>query len=123
MKEAKNNEIDLMLRSLARRVQSTSAGHSLEDEPAVGQGQHLDADELNSYAENALPAFARARYTEHLADCSTCRKIAAQLSLASGATLRPFSAQERKPWSLSGFLSAVFSASVLRYTVPALSLI
>ena len=124
MKEAKNNEIDLMLRSLARRGQSTSAGHSLEDEPAVRQGQlHLDADELNSYAENALPAAARARYTEHLADCSTCRKIAAQLSLASGATLRPFSAEARKPWSLSGFLSAVFSAPVLRYAVPALSLI
>ena len=124
MKEAKNNEIDLMLRSLARRGQRTSAGHSLEDEPTVRQGQlHLDADELNSYAENALPAAARARYTEHLADCSTCRKIATQLSLASGATLRPFSAQPRKPWSLSGFLSALFSASVLRYAVPALSLI
>jgi len=124
MKEAKNNEIDLMLRSLARRVQNTSAGHSLEDEPASRQGQlHLDADELNSYAENALPAAARARYTEHLADCSTCRKIAAQLSLASGATLRPFSAQARKPWSLTDFLSAVFSAPVLRYAVPALSLI
>jgi hypothetical protein len=124
MKEAKNNEIDLMLRSLARRGQSTSAGHSLEDEPGVRQGQlHLDADELNSYAENALPAAARARYTEHLADCSTCRKIAAQLSLASGATLRPFSAEARKPWSLSGFLAAVLSAPVLRYAVPALSLI
>jgi hypothetical protein len=125
MKEAKNNEIDLMLRSLARREQSTSAGHSLEDEAsAARQGQlHLDADELNSYAENALPAAARARYTEHLADCSICRNVAAQLSLASGATFRPISSETRKPWSLRHFLSRILSAPVLRYAVPAFSLI
>ena len=34
---------------------------------------HLDADELNSYAEGMVPAPARVRYTEHLADCDLCR--------------------------------------------------
>ena len=112
MKEAKNNEIDLMLRNLARREQSASGGLSPEaGTPAAKQGQlHLDADELNSYAENALPAAARARYTEHLADCSMCRKVAVQLSLTSGATLRPISAETRKPWSLKDFLSGIFTA-------------
>jgi hypothetical protein len=125
MKEAKNNEIDLMLRSLARREQSASAGHSLEGgASAAKQGQlHLDADELNSYAENALPAVARARYTEHLADCAMCRKLAAQLSLTSGATLRPISSETGKQWSLRDFLSGIFTAPVLRYGVPAFSLI
>src|SRR3981081_3135909 len=124
MKEANNNEIDLMLRSLARE-QSAAAGHPREDgAPAANQGQlHLDADELNAYAENALPAAARALYTEHLADCSTCRKVAAQLSLASGTTLRPFSAETRKPWSLRGFLSGIFTIPFLRYAVPVFSLI
>lgn len=125
MKEAKNNEIDLMLRSLARQEQGNSARHSVEGgASAAKQGEHhLDADELNSYAENALPAAARALYTEHLADCSTCRKVAAQLSLASGATLRPSAAETRKPSGLRKFLSSIFSAPVLRYVVPAFALI
>src|SRR6266850_6413990 len=125
MKEAKNNEIDLMLRSLARREEGASGGASPEGgTSAATQGQlHLDADELNSYAENALPATARARYTEHLADCGMCRKVAAQLSLASSAALHPISAETRKPWSLRVFLSGFFSAPVLRYAVPAFSLI
>lgn len=125
MKEAKNNEIDLMLRSLARRERSASAGHSLEDGvSAANQGQqHLDADELNSYAENALPTAARARYTEHLADCSMCRKVAARLSMASGATLHPSAAETGRPSGLRKFLSSIFSAPVLRYVVPAFALI
>jgi hypothetical protein len=122
MKEAKNNEIDLMLRRLARREQGGSGDHSLEGGASAAK-LHLDADELNSYAENALPAAARARYTEHLADCTMCRKVAAQLSLASGATLHPISAETRRPWSLRDFLSGVFSAPVLRYAVPGFSLI
>ena len=89
MKEANNNEIDLMLRSLARE-QSAAAGHPREDgAPAANQGQlHLDADELNAYAENALPSTARLLYTEHLADCERCRKLVVELSLASGASVR-----------------------------------
>jgi len=125
MKEAKNNEIDLMLRSLARRKQGASADHSLEGgASAVTQGQqHLDADELNSYAENALPASARARYTEHLADCSMCRKVAAQLNLAWGASLHPSAAEKWKPSGLRKFLSVIFSAPVMRFAVPAFALI
>ena len=76
MRQEPNNEIDLLLRRLgpARRRPVAIA----IDEP------HLDADELNSYVENALPPAARARYTEHLAECSSCRKLVVQLSAAQG---------------------------------------
>jgi hypothetical protein len=45
---------------------------------------HLDADELSAFAENALPASARARHTAHLADCGDCRRLVSQIALASG---------------------------------------
>ena len=75
MRPEPNNDIDLLLRQLTRR---NGAPVSEFDE------QHLDADELNSYVANALPAAARARYTDHLADCSSCRKLVTQLSAAQG---------------------------------------
>ena len=84
---------------------------------------HLDADELSAFAENALPAAARARYTEHLADCSKCREIVVQLSgsvpvVAARETVAvPASSGLRK------FLASFFSPMVLRYAVPALGLI
>ena len=74
MKQSENNEMDLLLRGLARRAGSGSDAR--EDISAM----HLDADELNSYAERALPAAARARYTSHLADCVSCRKLVAELT-------------------------------------------
>src|SRR5918992_3061821 len=75
MRREPNNEIDLLLRQLSRQ---NGIPVSEIDE------QHLDADELNSYVANALPAKTRTRYTEHLADCSSCRKLVAQLSAAQG---------------------------------------
>ncbi|HEU0252048.1 MAG TPA: zf-HC2 domain-containing protein, partial [Pyrinomonadaceae bacterium] len=70
MKEDTNNEMDLLLRRLSRRQDE-----SMPDADPNIAGEHFDADELNSYAENVLPAAARARYTEHLADCSSCREL------------------------------------------------
>ena len=54
MKQTENNEIDLLLRGLARREGARSVPP--EDRSAM----HLDADELNSFAAQALPAAARA---------------------------------------------------------------
>ena len=87
MKQSSNNEVDILLRSLAR--QGRAAGLS----NAAGNGggkfsEHLDADELNSYAEGVLPTAARARYTEHLADCDDCRGLVVGLSQAAGATVK-----------------------------------
>ena len=51
MKDETNNEMDLLLRRLGRR----------QDIFTPDASDHLDADELSAYAENALPAAARRR--------------------------------------------------------------
>ena len=120
MKQESNNAIDLMLRRLARsgsRLQQNAGNGGAESGEA-----HLDADELNAYAENALPPTTRARYTEHLADCVRCRQIVSQLSQASGLIVDE--APKATPSSgLKAFLASLFSPIVLRYAVPALGLL
>jgi hypothetical protein len=114
MRPEPNNDIDLLLRQLSRR---NGAPVSEIDE------QHLDADELNSYVANALPAGARARYTTHLADCSTCRKLVVELSAAHGLVPMQQVPTPVAPSGLKSFLASLFSPMVLRYAVPALGLI
>ena len=114
MRPESNNEIDLLLRQLSRR---NGAPVSENEE------QHLDADELNSYVANALPPAARARYTEHLADCTSCRKLVAQLSAAQGPASVSQSGSVVAPAGLKSFLASLFSPMVLRYAVPALGLV
>ncbi len=41
---------------------------------AVAVGDHIDADAISAFAENALPAAMRRVYMSHLADCDRCRK-------------------------------------------------
>src|SRR5215208_3187515 len=112
MKPEINNEMDLLLRRL---------GRSASDLPK--DGDHLDVDELSSYAENALPAAARARYTEHLAECSSCRKLVAQLSSSVSVVTVAETAKVSAPSALRKFLASLFSPTVLRFAVPALGLI
>ncbi len=112
MKQDTNNEMDLLLRRLSRSASDIGA-----------DGNHLDADELSSYAENALPAAARARYTEHLAECASCRKLVAQLSSSVAVVPASESARVSEPSALKKFLASLFSPMVLRYAVPALGLI
>ena len=114
MKQETNNEIDLMLRRLSRR-------HEVPVSDA--DSDHLDADELSAYAENALPAAARARYTEHLADCSKCRELVVQLSASVPVVAAKETAAVAAPSVLRKFLASFFSPMVLRYAVPALGLI
>jgi hypothetical protein len=120
MKQESNNEIDLMLRKLGR------SGSRLQQNPGNGGAEsgdaHLDADELNAYAENALPPTTRARYTAHLADCVRCRQIVSQLSRA--AFLVVDEVPKGAPSSgLKAFLASLFSPIVLRYAMPALGLL
>ncbi len=116
MKQETNNEMDLLLRRLSRRPDiSVTDGN--------GDVDHLDADELSAYAENVLPAAARARYTAHLAECARCRELVVQLS-SSAPVVRV--GEVVKAPELSGlrkFLASFFSPMVLRYAVPALGLI
>jgi len=44
-------------------------------QPAEPLDQHLDPDQLNAFASNALPAHERAHTLAHLADCAHCRQI------------------------------------------------
>src|SRR6266550_9167397 len=121
MKQAKNNEIDLLLRKLARGQRAGSIRSSLDAGlvAADEEDRHLDADELNSYAENAVPSASRARYTDHLAECAMCRKIVVQLSMASGTSVQQTGIEARTTSSVGKYLASFFSSSILRYVVPA----
>ena len=121
MKQANNNEVDLLLRSLAR----ASGESPLQSGATSGESvasEHLDADELNSYAEGVAPAPARARYMEHLADCEACRGIVVGLTQAAGAASRLDVAQQQGGFSVWQKLTALLSLPILRYAVPALVL-
>jgi hypothetical protein len=111
MRQETNNEMDLLLRRLGRQ-QETSA-----------TSDHLDADELSSYAESVLPPAARARYTEHLAECARCRDLVVQLSSSAGVVVAQETAKVAEPSALRKFLASFFSPMVLRYAVPALGLV
>jgi hypothetical protein len=113
MKRETNNEMDLLLRRLGRR----------DGLSAPAAGDHLDADELNGYAENVLPAASRARYTEHLADCGSCGELVVRLSAAAAVVVAPETVKVAGPSVLKKFLASLFSPMVLRYAAPALGLI
>lgn len=117
MSKETNNEIDLLLRRMGRRDHDVARSVA-----ARADDRHLDTDELSSYAQNALPAAARARYTEHLAECATCRRLVTELSLSLGAATAPVAAAH-EPSGLKMFLASLFSPLVLRYAVPALGVI
>jgi hypothetical protein len=119
MRQETNKEIDLLLRRLSGRD-----GEAVRDSETQLDDRHLDADELSSYAQNVAPPKARVRYTEHLAECSTCRRLATELSLALGVTTAAAPVETVPAASgLKKFLSSLFSPLVLRYAVPALGAI
>jgi len=119
MKERDNSEIDLLLRNLGKQAATGSVSFPANEVA----GEHLDPDALVAFAEDALPASARAHYSEHLADCEQCRKIITQLVVAAGATIK----QPKSPEvSQSGFWAALgrfFSPTFLRFAVPTLAVL
>lgn len=122
MKQAENNEMELLLRGLARRDSGSSVVRDLTTQEEA-TAEHLDADELSSYAEGALPVLARARYTAHLADCSRCRKIVSQLASSTGAGIQPQTKERETSVGFWQRVGAFLSPQVLRYAVPALALL
>ncbi len=121
MKRPDNTEMDRLLRRHARLGGGAVRG------AADDGGAHMDADEMNAYAEGALPAAARSRYFTHLADCDSCRKLVTELTLAA---VKDAEGRERaatataaapsKSWRER--LAAILSPQVLRYAAPALAL-
>lgn len=76
----------------------------------VASSQHLDADIISAFAENALPERSRSAYTMHLADCDKCRKVLSQVislndGIAEKAAAAPIAAaaQEHVPWYAAFF--------------------
>lgn len=120
-----------MLRDYARRVnarESSVRANRVPERSAFDRNnmEHLDADEMAAFAENALPAAARARTVAHLADCDGCRQSVVALThaeniAAESAKIIP-SPSVRARLSLREKLAAFFaSPAVLRYAVPALA--
>ncbi|MFN2491365.1 MAG: hypothetical protein ABR501_00595 [Pyrinomonadaceae bacterium] len=119
MKNTENDEVDLLLRSLARR--GTGQMEVAPGPENGGASNHLDADELSSYAEGVVPMASRARYTAHLADCQSCRHIMVRLSQAAGMR-RQRAGSEHADLGFWTKFAALFSAPVLRYAVPAFAI-
>jgi len=109
-----DGQIDLLIRRFATRVPA----------PADG-GAHLDADELNAFAEGALPAAARSRYVSHLVECDQCRRHVSDLAIASGAVGRVSEElpEQRKTIGWWATLVGLFSLPVLRYAAFAAVLV
>lgn len=131
MKQDFNDSVDSMLRDYARRVnarESSVRANRVPERSAFDRNnmEHLDADEMAAFAENALPAAARARTVAHLADCDGCRQSVVALASAENiasefAKIIP-SPSVRARLSLREKLAAFFaSPAVLRYAVPALA--
>src|SRR6266446_6940741 len=104
-----DTQIDVLLRRHAERARS-NAGI-----------EHLDADELNAFAEGSLPAAARARYVSHLADCDDCRRLVSQLSMTAGAVAKAEAAGAPTTAHISWLdkLGAFFRPPTLRYAALA----
>ena len=127
MKQSNNNAVDLLLRSLARRERDGSPAGEQDAFKGRRAGseiasEHLDADELNLYAEGVLPAPARSRYAEHLADCASCRALVVSLAQASGASARYETANLQSGIGWWQRFAALFTTPVLHYVLPALVL-
>src|SRR5882672_3755778 len=111
MKQAENNEIDALLRSLAQRERFVPSAAGSGFGKSAAEGAHLDVDELSCYAERTLPPSARARCTAHLADCDDCRQIVVQLSMAAGPLVEEEQSNEGSVGGLTWTekISALFS--------------
>ena len=100
-----DKEINALLRQAARSDEFVST---------TGQN-HLDADEISAFAENALPEKTRNVYIKHFADCDRCRTILsntillnseAEIETASSAVAEPIAevVAEKSPWYRKMFL-------------------
>lgn len=109
-----DQQIDLLIRRFANRAAGPGDG-----------ADHLDADELNAFAEGALPPVARARYVSHLVECDRCRRLVSDLALASGAIARvePSVAQEFVPSGIWPNLVKLFALPAIRYAAVAAVLV
>jgi hypothetical protein len=123
MKETDDKAMELLLRRHAQRNPRASNGHGTVSEASSA---HLDADEMNALAENALPPAARARYFSHLADCGSCRKLATELAVSAARAAGSVNESARGVSQRGTFwqmLATFISLPVMRYGVPVLAML
>src|SRR5712692_6872790 len=107
-----DSQIDVLLKRYGRHAKSGAAAG------------HLDADELNAFAERSVPAASRSCYVSHLAECDDCRRLATQLSIAAGAKASAGAgAIEKASGSFWQRLASFFAPPMLRYAAFAAVLI
>jgi len=118
MENGQEKEMDLLLRAMGRRVAASpspvNAGGS--ENPS---SEHLDADALIAFAENALPVKARSRYLEHLADCNRCRSIL--IGLSANSEIEPEKTEVKltaKSATLIERIMAVLRIPAFQYGLP-----
>jgi hypothetical protein len=104
---------DAQIDVLMRRYAGQNRGDAAAD--------HLDADELNAFAEGSVPPATRARYVSHLADCDNCRQLVSQLAMNAGAVakLEPAGATATR----ASWWQSLFAPARLKYAAFALVLI
>ena len=116
MKPVKQNEIDTLLRSLARRNAGVVSA-------SLDTAEHLDADELNAFAEGVVTERARSRYSAHLAECANCRAIVVNLTQSAGFAFPRLATEVTPSISFWQQLRAFFSYPLLRFVIPAIVLV
>jgi len=124
MVEEFDKEIDTLLRQTAQG-ETVFAGKSSDSRFQIADSNHLDADEISAFAENALPEKAKQKYMLHLADCSKCRKnLSSLISLNAEQPSEIVYAGEKQfvqmpiPW-----YRRLFAGSNSAYTMGALVLV
>lgn len=116
-----DKEMDSLLRQTAKGENVSAA-----ENPS---GEHIDADEISMFAENALPEKAKPRVMKHLADCNRCRTILSNvIALNSEAEISAVSVQESKAETIVGshepnWFQKLFSTRNLAFGMGALALI
>lgn len=125
MKPELDRETDALLRDHAQRGGARDGLASVVG--AAGSSAHLDADELNAFAENAAPEAARSRYLSHLADCDDCRRTATRLALDANATPARDEPDVLREKTVAGSwrerLAALFAPGAWRYAMPVVALL
>ncbi len=119
-----DKEIDALLRQTAKG-KSVFADGNPKSKMQNPESNHLDADEISAFSENALPETAKLFYTAHLADCDLCRKNLSNLILLNAeAEIEDVHAEEigttssANPW-----YRKLFAFPNLAYTLGALVVI
>lgn len=119
-----DKEIDAFLRQTAKG-ESASAAEDSESKIQALESNHLDADEISAFAENALPEKAKQRYTIHLADCDACRRnLSNVIFLNAESKAEKISPKETAAFSPAiAWYKRLFAFPNLAYTMGALAIV